>query len=312
MRVQVGRALGRAEDGIATRRGTLVLLAVALAVYGIESIALPVIPGRDFGTYLRFYVQMWDWHSVWPMTMLFRTPLAPLVVGASLDLVGGWGAQVVMACLFAVSIAAWSRAALALGRRSALLTAAALLLYPGYGILFHELSSDAVCAAAFALFGFLLSRAMVRPTARGFAFAGLGIAASALARPGNQVLIVLAVAPLLLAVPWRRRIVYAASLAATAVALLGAWAVSNGLRYDDYAIARGGQAYLPFFRAFTRDHTVGPENGEASRELARAIQRYVLPYEPYRSYGVDLESFFARGSDREFEDVIGLSDRVWG
>ena len=86
-------ALRWGEDGIGTRRGSAVVAAVAAAVFAIESIGLPVIPGRDFGTYLRFYVQMWDWHSVFPMSMLFRTPLAPLVVGTSLDVAGGWGTQ---------------------------------------------------------------------------------------------------------------------------------------------------------------------------------------------------------------------------
>ena len=55
------------------------VFALALVVFGLRSIALPVLPGRDFGTYIAYYVQMWDWHSVVPMSMLYRTPLAPLV-----------------------------------------------------------------------------------------------------------------------------------------------------------------------------------------------------------------------------------------
>ncbi len=49
----------------------------------------------------------------------------------------GWGLQVVMAALFGVSILVWTRTALAFGARAALVTAVALLVYPGYGILFH-------------------------------------------------------------------------------------------------------------------------------------------------------------------------------
>ena len=58
--------------------------------------------------------------------------------------------------------------------------------------------------------------------------------------------------------------------------VLGGWAVNNGVRYDDYAVARGGAAYLPFFRVLTTDHLVEPANGSASRELARAVEREVL------------------------------------
>ena len=37
-----------------------------------------------------------------------------------------------------------------------------------------------------------------------------------------------------------------------------------------------------------------------------------MPREPYRSYGIDLATFFSRGSPREQEDLISLSDRVYG
>jgi len=305
---RLSRGLARAEAGVATRRGGLVLFAVGLAVYALQSIALPVIPGRDFGTYLRFYDQMWEWESVLPMSMLFRTPLAPLVIGVSLDAAGGYGAQVVLAVLYAASILAWSRAALAFGRRAALLTAVVLLLYPGYGILFHGLASEPIAAAAVAAWALALSRAAVRPTPARFGLVGLGIAAAALSRPGNQVLLLFALLPLVLSIPWRRRIACTAAALAVAALLLGGWAVNNGLRYDDYTVARGGNAYLPFFRTFTTDHIVSPDNGPASRELADRVERELLTQEPYRSYGVTAERFFALGADREFEDVVNLTE----
>src|SRR5687768_17015516 len=87
-RPSVAGVLAALERGIASRRGQTTLFAIALAVYALQSIALPVIAGRDLGTYLFFYVQMFEWDSVLPMSMLFRTPVAPLLVGGSLDLVG--------------------------------------------------------------------------------------------------------------------------------------------------------------------------------------------------------------------------------
>lgn len=300
------------ESGIGTRGGALVLFAVALAFYGLQSVALPVVPGRDFGTYLRFYVQMWDWDSVLPMSMLFRTPLAPLVVGGSLDFVGGFGAQVLMALLYAFSIVCWTWTALAFGRRAALVTAIALLVYPGYGILFHMLASDSICAVAFAAWALALSRAWLHPTPARFAVLGLATAAIALARPGYQVLALVGLVPLILAVPWRTRVASAASCLGVVALILGAWTVNNGLRYHDYAAARAGGAFFPFYRAFTTDRIVSPDNGPASRELAEVVRNELLPAEPYRSYGITQERFFARGGPREFEDVVGISDRVWG
>ena len=168
--VEMARSLRDAvawlESRVGTLRGGATVFALALAVFGVRSIALPVIPGRDFGTYIGYYVQMWDWHSVVPMSQLYRTPLAPLVIGGTLDLLGGWGLEVVMALLFAASVVAWTRTAFAFGPRAALLTAVALLVYPGYGILFHTPASEPVAAAAFAAWGLAVARAWVAPTLR--------------------------------------------------------------------------------------------------------------------------------------------------
>ncbi len=285
---------------------------LALALYVLRSIALPALPGRDFGTYLAYYVQMWEWDSVTPMSMLYRTPLAPLVVGGALDLAGGWGLQVAMAVLYALSIVVWTRVALVFGPRAALLTAAALLVYPGYAFLFHLPASEPVVALAFALWGLALARAWIEPVPGRFALVGLATAAVALARPAYMVLALVAVLPLALRAPWRTRAASAAACAGVAVAVLGSWAVLNGLRYDDTTVARGTGAFLPFYRAFTTDHIVSPENGPASRELAEVVQRDLLREEPYRSYEVTLEDFFGRGSPRMFEDVVGITDREWG
>jgi hypothetical protein len=300
------------ESRVGTRRGGATIFALALVVFGLRSIWLPVIPGRDFGTYIGYYVQMWDWHSVVPMSMLFRTPLAPFVIGGTLDLFGGWGLQTVMALLFAASVVAWSRTALAFGPRTALVTAAALLVYPGYGILFHTPASEPVAAAAFAAWGLAVSRAWLAPTYGRFALVGAATAATALARPAFEVLVLVAALPLALRLSWRTRLACIAACAGVALAVLGSWTLANGLRYDDYTLARSSGAFLPFYRAFTTDHIVRPGNGPASRELADAVRTELLPEEPYRSYGITLDEFFTRGGPREWEDMVGISDRRWG
>ena len=305
-------ALGWLESRVGTRRGGAEIFALALVVFGVRSIALPVIPGRDFETYLRYYVQMWDWHSVEPMSMLYRTPLAPLVIGGTLDLVGGWGLEILMALLFAASIVAWTRTSLVFGPRPALVTAAALLAYPGYGILFHTPASEPVIAAAFAAWALAVARAWVAPSFGRFAVVGAATAATALARPAFQVLVLVAALPLILHLPWRKRLVCAATCASVVLGVLGSWTILNGIRYDDYTVARGADAFLPFYRAFTTDHIVYPDNGPASRELADAVKRELLPEEPYQSYGITLDEFFSRGGPREFEDVVGITDRLWG
>ena len=312
MRRTARRAWLWATDVAGTRHGAAILVAASLAVYAVQSLGWPMAPGRDLEAYLAVYVDFWHTNAVFPWEMLSRTPVAPLVAGGLLDLGSPLVLEVVGALLFAGSILLLARTALLFGRGPAVLVGAALVLFPGYGIVFHELASEIVFATGFAVWIAVVGRATLAPSARWFAAAGAATALIALTRPANQVFLLAAVLPLVLAGTWRARLGRTAAFLGVSLALLGGWAVTNLWRYDDLTVARGGQSSLPFFRAFVVDHIVEPDNGPASRELAAVVRRDLLTKEPYRSYGIDLETFFARGSPREHEDLISLSDRVWG
>src|SRR5574340_1094468 len=134
------------------------------------------------------------------------------------------------------------------------------------------------------------------------------------ARPplGNAVLLVFAVLPLVFGGPWRDRVRWAAAFAIAGAIPLVAWSVQNGVRYGDYTLARGGNAIVPFYRAFITDHIISPDNGPASRKLAVAMQEHLLTRAPYRAYYVTLHQLFTKGSFRVHEDLYLLSDQVFG
>ena len=305
---QAGRAAGAAE----TRGGLIAVFLASLVVWWLQALVIPLQGGRDFGTYLGAYVELFQSDPIDLGYVLGRTPVAPLVVGGLLDVADGLLAEPGVSILYAASIMAWFLAARSFGGRAALLTAVVLVAYPSYGILFHELASDAVFAAAFAGWSLLAVRVLLAPTPARFALVGAGVAMLVLVRPGNQALLVLAALPLALRVPWRTRLASSVAFFASAVLLLGAWTVHNGIRYGDYTVARGGNSRLPFERVFLTDRIVRPENGPASRELARAVERELLPEEPYRSYGIGLDDFFSDPSPRMREDLGALSNRLWG
>ncbi len=292
--------------------GALVLFGLGLLVYAVRAIAWPLKTGRDLDEYLYAYIQMFDRHVLLPWSLLFRTPVTPLVAGASLDLFHGALAEPIAAVLFAGSVVAWSAAALAFGPRVALAVAVVLLGYPGYGAMFHELASELVFAAAFSGWALLVVRAAFGPTVARFALVGAGVALLALVRPGNAVLLVFVLFPLLVVGTRRERTRWAAAFALAAVVPLLGWSVVNGVRFGDYALARGGNGVIPFYRAFITDHIISPDNGPASRKLAAAMQAHLLTREPYRSYGVTLDELFRTGSFRVHEDIYLLSDEVFG
>jgi hypothetical protein len=312
VRMRFARPLAWSEALVERRLGLVVVFVLGLAVYAFEAIGWPLITGKDLDQYVLDYVQFLDWHPLLPWPMLFRTPVPGVIDGAALDVAHGFFAEPLMAVLFAGSVVAWTAAARAYGARAALVVAVALLVYPAYGLLFHELSSDAIFAAGFALFALLAVRAAERPSVGRFVWAGLGVALVALIRPGNAVLIAFVLFALALPGAWRLRAKWAAAFVVAALLPLVAWAVLNGVRFGDYTLARGGNAIIPFYRNFVSDRIVSPSNGPASRELARAIRRHLLTRQPYRAYHVTLHQVFTSGSFRIHSDLYNLSDQVFG
>jgi hypothetical protein len=311
-RHDASRLIGRLSAAAETRWAPLVVAVAAFGVWWVQAVAIPLAGGRDFATYLGAYTELFQSDPIDLGYVLGRTPLSPLMVGVVLDPFHGALAEPLMSLLYAASVTTWFLAARSFGGAAALLTVGIVLLYPGYGIVMHELSSDSVFAIAFAGWSLLVVRVLRSPTPRGFALVGLGVALLVLVRPGNQVLLVLAVIPLLVRAPWRTRLLSSAAFVLAAVVLLGAWTVHNGVRYGDYTVARGGNTRLPFERAFLTDRIVRPDNGPSSRKLARAVRRELLPKEPYLSYGVHLDDFFSDPSPRMIDDLGALANRKWG
>ena len=312
MRDRLERVLDSLERLASRPLGAFVLFFLALAVYALRAVGWPLIGGRDLDEYLYGYIQLLDWHPLLPWSVLFRTPATPVVAGSLLDFAGGAFAEPVLAVLFAASVVAWAAAARAFGARAALLVAAVLLVYPAYALMFHELSSETFFAAAFALWALLVTRAARRPSARAFVFAGLGVALLALVRPGNGLLAAFALFPFALGDRLRERVTWAGAFLVAAILPLAGWAVLNGVRLGDYTLARGGNAVVPFYRAFISDRIVAPNNGPASRRLATAVRQHLVTRNPYRAYGVTVGQVFSSGSFRIHEDLYLLSDHVFG
>jgi Dolichyl-phosphate-mannose-protein mannosyltransferase len=308
----VTRVWERLDALVPTRRGAAILFAVALAAYWFEALGWPLAKGRDTWDYLAYYLQLLESDPPLESLQVFRTPVTPLVLGVPLDLGGSVLLEIVLGVLYAVSIVAWSATALTFGRLPALLTAILLLVYPAYATLYHQASSDALFATGLAAWALLLARTLRTPSGWRFAALGAGVAVLVLIRPANQVLLPVALLPLLVPVAWRRRLAWSGACLAAAVGMLGAWAVHNAVRYDEPTVARGGRAWVPFLRVFLADKTISPENGVASRRLSDLIEREVLSKEPHSSLDVPLDAYLENGSNYETVRLIALSDRVYG
>jgi hypothetical protein len=220
------------EGWVGTRSSAAALFLIALVVFALESAFLPAYPGRDMSRYLQTFFQLGYDVPIYPPVLNTRGPLSAIGVAVPLEL-GGWAVELWLALLYAFSIVAWSKVALTFGSRAALLTAVLLLVTPGYGILFHQLASDSLFAAAFAAWALVLLRALQQPSRTTFALAGVLLGVLVLVRPANQLLLVMAVLPLVLRAPWRDRLAWAAGFFIAAVVVAQSWKIYADLRWGD-------------------------------------------------------------------------------
>lgn len=291
--------------------GGLVFVA-SLACFAVQSLAWPLVRGRDWQDYLIYWHEVWRHDPLFPVLMLVRMPLTSLIFGPLYDLGGRGLAEGGAGVMFAASVTAWAAAARSYGRKAAITTTILLAVMPGYGWFFHQIGSDPVFAFVLSLLSLGVVRTAAAPTTRRFALLGVGVFLLVMARPAGQPFVLVVLLPLGLAVPWRRRLGWAVVFLLSVGALLTAWSGYNAFRFDDFTVARGGRSGIPFYRAGVVDGIVRVDNGPRARELAAAIEQHLLKEEPYRSWGFDVDEILASKSTWVHDDITPLADGVWG
>jgi hypothetical protein len=291
-----------------------ILTAIAAVVYFLQSLAWPLSAGRDHTSYLIYYLEMGQPEPLYHLLMLFRTPGAPIFHGLALQLGGSLLDEILMGILFCMSILIVYRIGLRWNRRIAWVTALALSLYPGYGIPYHQVSSQGLFAFTFLFFAWLVFETHNKPHFIVYALLGSFIFLLVMIRPAAQAMLSFAAYPFFLpGLPTSGKLKRSFLFLLVSLSLLAAYSIYNLIHYDDFTVSRSSGAMLPLYRLFVSDRIpFRAENGPASTIVLKAIETDLLTREPYLSYGIDLETFVTSGDSRMHGDLVPLSDRTWG
>jgi len=294
-----------------------VILLASILMYYIQSLGWPLKPGRDFGAYVNYYVDMWSSEPYYKFLMASAVkPPVPLFIGAFYRIGGPVLLEIAVALLFSVSILSIYYIGSTWNRQVALISSIAVILYPGYAGIYHELATECFSACGFILWAAFVCYSSKHPSIRNFALHAFFLFLLLMIRQANLILLVFAVFPFLLPnLKLRDKIIRCAIILSLSIAFQMLWSTYNYVRYDVFTIARSNRA-TTLFRSYCIDRIVKPENGPASAKLADAVKNELLNKEPYKSYGIDLDLVFSTPPEyknsRIFLDIISLSDRVWG
>jgi len=292
----------------------IIFLCVAAGlIFIFQSMAWPLSGGRDLGTYILYYNQIWDAQPEFYNVMLYRTPITPLFIGIFYKIGGVLLLEVLLGIFFIISIEATYYIGLLWSRPIGLVSAIVLTLFPTYGALFHYLGSDSLFAVGFITWMAFAGHTMRFPKVHHFIWHGIYVVLLILIRPGTQIFVFFAGFPFLIKqLKIGGKLLSSLYFLSVFFILLAGWASYNYVRYNDFTVSRTRAASIPFYRVFVQDRIVRPENGIATKELMRAIESDLKNREPYKSLGLDTYTILASGDWRVWSDLVGLSDRIWG
>lgn len=288
---------------------------ISLATYWFQSLAWPLFFGRDALSYLYYYLDLGSNNPVYHYLMVRRTPIAPLLFGTTLSIGGVYFTEIILAVLYCASILGIYYIGSQYSRKLGIVLAVLVNFYPAYGQRFHAIETESPSAFILIMLCVLFFNTINSPKSWKFVLLGIITVILSLTRPDHVVFLALGASPLLF-LSNRSRFVeeirFSSYFIITTSLLLLLWGAYNFVRYDDFTISRGGDAHIPLQRAFEFSHTVMAENGPASANLVDVVQTELLTKEPYKSYGIDVNTFFAKGTERMFYDLPGLSDLHYG
>ena len=144
------------ESWVGSRASIVTLFVVALAAFALQSLAVPVGPGRDMGRYVQAFIQL-GYAEPDPHLGRGHAWAARVARGRSPARARRHGRRDLAGIPLRRVDRRVERRRDATRPSRCVLTAALLLVNPSYAILFHQLASDSLFAAAFAGWAVLLS-----------------------------------------------------------------------------------------------------------------------------------------------------------
>jgi len=286
---------------------------VAGIAYILQTLAYPVHEGRDFATYALYYRDLFQSIPEYPVLMLFRTPVTPILFGILFDTGSGLLLQFYFFVSYLTFVLLLFRIASFWGTWAGWLVILFTVLSVQFFNLFNSVASENPASLFSAIWLLWAFRHRKSNTFIPWVILALIGICLVLVRPNFQILGLGAILPLIMvnAAFWRR-IVLSATYAAVFISGIAIYSSYNWIRYDAFEVAHLGPAHMPYFRVFNNLRIVRATNGPASEELAELIRKDVLTRSQFTEYGITEELFFEAGSMRFWIHTVDALNHEFG
>ena len=302
--------LGESRQSV---RCWFIALLLAVLCLWAQSRFCSLHPGRDMVTYWASYREFFKLDPGSATLMLFRPPVTPLFFGTLYDLFGATGVRAALSVIYVLCLVA----VFAIGARLSIWVGYLALLLLGaniqYYYWFFSVGSESpqsfllVLWMAYAFFTFR------KAELRYWVIHAVIVWLLILNRPGNQVMILCAIFPLVnFNTAVKKRLALSLVFLLSYGVLHISYSSFNYLRVGAFQVSTLGNAHMPFYRLFLQDRIIRPENGPKSEELAQLVEREILPLEVYRKYRIDRDIFFTYASQRMYSQLAKTVGQEYG
>jgi hypothetical protein len=289
----------------------LILAGLAVVFFLIASLAWPLFPGRDLGTYLGYFRWMFEKETPIHSLMCYRTILSSSVLGF-LAVAGRPAANIFLLFSYILCLFSFYYLGSFFSQKTGRFFSLLMLVNFSWLVFFHELSSDLLLGIGLVFWAVYFVRIAGSSSFWQYAFLGLATFSLALVRPVAQIFVLVFLAPFWLKGINKKSFYAAGVFLAVWLAAYFSYASYNQARYDCFTLSRGGKFTIPAYKIFIQDRVLAPENGPASQLLAAAVEKDLLDKPLYKDRNISLKTFFSAGDSSMFYDLGDLSNRTWG
>lgn len=282
----------------------LLFLLIINIIYFIQINHYGIMTGRDFWTYEYYYHNLLISAPESPLVMLFRTPGVPIFFGILFDLFGEWGVRIVLYISYIVCNYLIFRIVCHYSKFMAFLTLFLIGVNFNHFEYWHSIASESVSSIMVILW---FSAVYIFRNKGSYAWVALAILTfiMVLVRPAHQVLLIIVLMPFLAPIFVLKSAIFrASSFMGVYLVLHIAFCSYNYVRYDQFAVAKLGNAHLPFYRLFVNAKIIRPDIGPASEELNLIVQDKVFSEERYQKYQISTEKFYSAGTSRFYTSIV--------
>ena len=288
----------------------ILVCSLILSFATVYSGIFPIGMGRDTTAWFRAFADFFSPDASQPVMLLYRGVLTPMFWGIPFQL--GIEKLFIILCYFLTGICLYISGRF-FGRALGILLVVLYAINFNFWKLIASVGSESLCATGSMILVTILLCSVRHQKIWLWGVSGFVAIMLAYLRPSNQVLLVLAMVPLIVGIDFKVR---CKGFLSFVIVFMTFWVLHcsyNYYRFDAFKMGHFGGQLLPLYRIFVQEQAVDTSLDEpATQELIKIVEDKILPLPAFVQAGINKQTFIETPTDRFFGHVMAAYAHEFG